>query len=210
MIRDLYSFLTKRIDKAFDTCDSVFSILDYAVYQPLHGILSHAEGVITCKKGCSYCCSRIVACTRLEALGVVEFMESHPGYDLGEISKSVKIHADMMKEFLNRRSGNQGSDEIWFGKNVPCPFLKDGSCSVYDGRPLSCRIYHSMDPAEKCKDPVRSVGQFKDLLDAEALFQMVISGIARRFERSYGLDGILSISADAVLQSEVYKGTSKN
>lgn len=24
----------------------------------------------------------------------------------------------------------------------PCPFLKDGSCSIYDIRPCQCRLYH--------------------------------------------------------------------
>jgi hypothetical protein len=36
---------------------------------------------------------------------------------------------------------------------VPCPFLVEESCSIYEHRPLSCREYLVSSPAEHCKRP---------------------------------------------------------
>jgi Fe-S-cluster containining protein len=41
----------------------------------------------------------------------------------------------------------------YFAAHVPCPFLENESCSIYQNRPLSCREYLVSSPAENCKHP---------------------------------------------------------
>ena len=38
----------------------------------------------------------------------------------------------------------------WKALNLPCPFLVDGQCSVYERRPISCRAHMAVGPPEWC------------------------------------------------------------
>lgn len=55
-----------------------------------------------------------------------------------------------------------------------CPLLKDGACSIYEVRPLSCRIYHSVLPAANCHDPTGK-GEVAQALNALALAIMEVT-----------------------------------
>ena len=39
----------------------------------------------------------------------------------------------------------------YFRFQMQCPFLADGSCSIYEHRPLSCREYLVASPSERCE-----------------------------------------------------------
>lgn len=45
---------------------------------------------------------------------------------------------------------------------VACPFLKDGSCKVYEARPMGCRIYLSSS-ARSCKQEFDQPGNQKSI-----------------------------------------------
>jgi Fe-S-cluster containining protein len=38
----------------------------------------------------------------------------------------------------------------YFAQGIPCPFLEEGSCSIYADRPLVCREYLVTSPAANC------------------------------------------------------------
>lgn len=40
------------------------------------------------------------------------------------------------------------SDNPWTTRTIPCPFLKDNRCSVYEDRPADCRGYPYLDQPE--------------------------------------------------------------
>lgn len=205
---DLYSLLAGRTDEAFQRYSSAWGLLNHAVYQPLQGILDGTGGDISCKKGCSSCCRRIVVCTRFEALAALEYMHGihdRSGPSSDAMASSIEKHSRALKEFLQSKEAKESDQAIWFKRNIPCPFLADDACSVYVGRPLSCRIYHSTDDPGECLKPVRRVGQLTILLDAESLFQMIVFKIARRFDESYAVDGLMTIAMDSILQSAVFK-----
>ena len=41
----------------------------------------------------------------------------------------------------------------YFAQKVACPFLEDESCSIHPTRPLACREFLAMTPAEMCALP---------------------------------------------------------
>ena len=79
-----------------------------------------------CKKGCSFCCYVPVEITQVEA----RYIASETGKNLIELTE-------------NKTKKRDGS---------PCPFLNNGVCSIYRVRPLACRVFASLDGAEKCAD----------------------------------------------------------
>lgn len=96
----------------------------------LMGKLAQLEGVrdqitrkvdklAVCKKGCSYCCNMAVTIHQVDA----EVIARHIG---------VKLNYDF-------EINTDRDDEVdrWLG--VPCPFLKEGACSIYSIRPSPCR-----------------------------------------------------------------------
>lgn len=75
-------------------------------------------------KGCNHCCHIPVALTQPEAEQIA--------HDLG-------IRAHDAQDFI-------GSDrQSTYGYDYPCTFLRNGECSIYAQRPLSCRIHFSLD-----------------------------------------------------------------
>lgn len=77
---------------------------------------------VACKQGCDSCCHMKVELTNVEA---------------ERIAKATGIAAQPL------RSSTSNSDEKFVG--IPCPFLKDHKCSIYDDRPLTCRGHASFD-----------------------------------------------------------------
>jgi Fe-S-cluster containining protein len=51
-------------------------------------------------------------------------------------------------------SGKSAWDEVsrrYFEARIPCPFLEDERCSVYEHRPMVCREYRVSTPPEWCE-----------------------------------------------------------
>ncbi|MHD0644813.1 YkgJ family cysteine cluster protein [Pseudomonas aeruginosa] len=72
-----------------------------------------------CRHGCSHCCNISVGISKTEA-------ES--------ISRATKRKLTKPKEDVP----DMASLEQWHG--VPCPFLARGKCSIYEDRPIVCRL----------------------------------------------------------------------
>jgi Fe-S-cluster containining protein len=205
MAENLFEMLTGRIDEAFEKYDSFFPIVSHAAYLPLEGILADTAKDISCSRGCSYCCSRIVVCSRIEGLALSDYLYGYSGLDAERLSAAVAEHAVSIADFIDRRSAENDHTAIWFNKNNPCPFLDNNICSVYPARPLSCRTYHSTDDPQGCRQAVRSVGQVQLLLDAEALYQFVLFKIAQRVDSSLAVNGVLTIIIRDILESGAIK-----
>jgi len=205
MSDDLYSSLTRRVEEAFERYDSYFPILHYAVYVPLQGLLDAAAGSISCKSGCSFCCSRLVVTSRVEGLALADYIFGYSSLDPDRVSAAVSTHAGALRSFMDGLTEEKDRNEIWFTKNIPCPFLENALCTVYEARPLSCRTYHSLDDPGKCKEPLRTVGQEKMLTDAEALFQMVLYRVAAKVDERLAMTGLFSLIMDEIIKSDMLK-----
>jgi Fe-S-cluster containining protein len=98
---------------------------------------------VNCKKGCHWCCSQIVFMNPVEAFYLAGYLERRP-----DRTKFDKCYRKLMlRESKTRPLSLKKKLEI----RSFCPFLEDRSCSVYEARPMACRIYLSSDVASCIK-----------------------------------------------------------
>lgn len=122
---------------------------------------------ITCMRGCSACCERImVPVSPPEAFALAEMMQSLPIAHRRRIEERLALTRQRLAKvgLLSAledmaESPTQGSDEevdplnrAYYALRLPCIFLEDGACSIYEHRPAACREYLVSSPAELCQD----------------------------------------------------------
>ncbi|HMB20715.1 MAG TPA: YkgJ family cysteine cluster protein [Spirochaetota bacterium] len=201
---DLFSVLTGRVEQAFNEHTSAGAILHRAVYEPLDGLLMSTGKEIRCSKGCDACCHRMVICTRVEALAVMEYLQGINKWD-DQLREAVHLHASTLQDYLEP---GENKPDTWIESWVACPFLKEGECLVYPMRPVSCRSYHSLDEPDLCKVPIRNVAQVKEINQAEELFSMMATMVGERIDTVFSAKGLFTLildelSADVTATGEV-------
>jgi Fe-S-cluster containining protein len=90
---------------------------------------------IECKKGCDFCCHQPVYALDYEMQFLNTFIKANFPE---EEQREIKIRAKKNRDFLK----DTNKTEILNSKQ-PCPLLRDDTCSVYEARPMACRIYLS-------------------------------------------------------------------
>jgi Fe-S-cluster containining protein len=112
---------------------------------------------ISCKAGCSACCSIIIYGEMHEAeLLIAEAPEAVRRAE-PQLRRNVeRWHAAIAPGDAEAAThGDPGAVDrvagVWRDLDMPCPFLSsEGLCSVYEARPMSCRTYFVTSPAEAC------------------------------------------------------------
>lgn len=92
---------------------------------------------LSCKKGCSWCCSQPVFTNDWEVTRLKSFMKKR---FTGERLTEIGIKAEKKKDELSSLDEKQ-----ILNSRIPCPLLAENACSVYPARPMACRIYLSAD-----------------------------------------------------------------
>lgn len=97
---------------------------------------------IDCTRGCAYCCHNFVSVSAPEAFLISSWLDGSrqaigPEATGSVATGSVAIDAKAWHERAALTSGLSGEER--FGKRLPCAFLQDGLCSIYEHRPLACR-----------------------------------------------------------------------
>ncbi|MBK7540282.1 MAG: YkgJ family cysteine cluster protein [Candidatus Competibacteraceae bacterium] len=125
---------------------------------------ARADGtVVSCKKGCGACCRQLVPVAEVEARHLEELIERLPEARRSEIRNRFerareRLQAAGLLDVL-LEPGQIGEEAIvplglaYFGLGIACPFLEDESCSIHAERPLACREYLVVSPAEHCASP---------------------------------------------------------
>jgi uncharacterized protein len=124
-------------------------------------IFDHAGKFAACARGCGHCCHVSVPITQFEA----RYMGENLGIKPVELKQSVKHELSE------------------YGSHTPCPFLANGECSVYEFRPLTCRMHMNFDRDnywclhENWKKPEAEIPRptIQPLIDA---YHMTISNVA--------------------------------
>jgi Fe-S-cluster containining protein len=96
-------------------------------------------GTLDCRAGCAWCCHFSVDVRAVEVFAILDFVERT--FTAGEKSR-------VRAEVRTNSTALAGLDEIErMTRNVKCPFLQTGSCTIYPVRPQTCRNYHATDVA---------------------------------------------------------------
>ena len=135
--------------------------LDAAVRDALVSI--KGKGIVPpCGKGCAWCCHLPVNATAPEGMLAAKYIEG-------------KFNAKDKGVFIERMKGwvawyKEGRSAIG---RVECPFLRSNICSIYDARPMGCRVHYSQD-AEAC---MRAVSGRATLFDEPPLLDEVLDAV---------------------------------
>lgn len=132
--------------------------------------IDHAE--ITCSKKCEFstCCMQYVEATIQECEVIVYYLYNHkealsnylrnyPNWrtkisQSGDLFKQGEI---IWSEVTASRKPNSDDNYLMetihqshFHLHIPCPFLRENLCTIYDVRPYTCAGYYSDSPIELC------------------------------------------------------------
>jgi Fe-S-cluster containining protein len=90
-----------------------------------------------CQAGCGWCCHQQAGVSVPEAVRLAEHLRSLP--------EDKRRHLE--RRILDTDAKTRGISTLqWAQAKIACPFLgADGSCMVYQVRPLRCRGVHSID-----------------------------------------------------------------
>lgn len=92
---------------------------------------------LACKAGCFWCCYFTVDVRAVEVFSILDFMARE---------LSAEEQARVRREIEANSVQLQGLSEMErMGRNVKCPFLAAGRCTIYQARPQTCRNYHATD-----------------------------------------------------------------
>lgn len=136
--------------------------------QALEISATHKAGKeISCQKGCSACCQRImVPVSPPEAFDLAKTLKGLPQdhrtrieHRLAETRKRLQT-AGLLPLLQNlAESPDQKTDadldpinRAYYALRLPCIFLENDACSIYEHRPAACREYLVTSPAELCQD----------------------------------------------------------
>lgn len=137
---------------------------------------------ISCKTGCAACCRHAVQLAEIEAYQLAELVAEMPEPRQSTIRRRF---ADACEHFSKsnwfqrikdseKLPPTENPDHIsnqlvalaieYFDEGIPCPFLEDESCSIYESRPLACREHLVTSPAKNCAHPTAETIDMMKLL----------------------------------------------
>ena len=125
-----------------------------------------AGKTISCQKGCAACCRPMIPVSPPEAFALVEAITELPEDHQSRIKQNL---AQTKKRLQNAGlltalqdladSPHQHSDDeleslnrAYYALRLPCIFLENEVCSIYDHRPAGCRSHLVTSPPELCQD----------------------------------------------------------
>ncbi len=122
-----------------------------------------AGRAVSCRKGCGACCRQPVPISPSEARDIARQVEALPEAQRDAVRARF---ADAVRRFDAAGLGEKlrrlaALDEAeyrpfavdYFREKMACPFLEDESCSIHANRPMGCREFLAISPAENCSLP---------------------------------------------------------
>jgi Fe-S-cluster containining protein len=92
-------------------------------------------GTLACRAGCTWCCYFSVDVRAVEVFSILDFVER-----TFTVEEKARVYAEVQANSTALK--NLGESER-MKRNVKCPFLNDGRCTIYAARPQACRNYHA-------------------------------------------------------------------
>lgn len=140
---------------------------------------------ISCRKGCSACCSYLVPLSAAEAFRLFKevrstksperkaLMQSFTEGAQKILKKRIEIPAGGDSDFQNRLSD-------WYaGIGLSCPFMSGGLCTIYQQRPLACREHYVSSSPDMCRP---AHGDFPDVVELPVSVLKVLVDLGSKLE----------------------------
>ncbi|MEW8051657.1 MAG: YkgJ family cysteine cluster protein [Candidatus Thiodiazotropha sp.] len=121
---------------------------------------------ISCQSGCGACCSQLVPISKAECVALLNLIDSFPEDRRAEVrarfAKNMEALEEAVPGLLNElgkaalahdKKRIKAVGLVYFGLNLPCPFLQNQSCSIHPHRPLSCREFLVVSDPVYCAKP---------------------------------------------------------
>jgi Fe-S-cluster containining protein len=96
-------------------------------------------GTLACGAGCSWCCYFTVDVRAVEVFRILDFVEQSFTPE-----EKARVYAEVR---ANRALLEKLDEDERVTRNLKCPFLSAGRCTIYAARPQSCRNYHATNVA---------------------------------------------------------------
>lgn len=203
------------------------------------------EGKTTpCKQGCTYstCCNEYVDANLQECEAIVYYLYQNENI-LSAFLKNYEIWRQREKEALEIYKEREmlrleirafkkppiqkmerlkhGLPKQYFKLNIPCPFLNNNQCLIYEVRPLMCVAYYSVNPIELCNSLSTKMPKIKQADEIPFLndrifyyakldfpfFPLMPVGVYRIIGEGYSylstIRGISNIKNDAMQELEI-------
>ncbi len=119
---------------------------------------------LSCREGCGACCRQAVPITPVEARMLLEWIEAQPEERKSILRARFRHAAERLEESGIAQSIREAASPFdkeklhalglrYFALGIPCPFLEEERCTIHEFRPLRCREYMVVSPAEHCAHP---------------------------------------------------------
>jgi len=96
-------------------------------------------GTLACGAGCSWCCYFTVDVRPVEVFRILDLVEQ-----TFSAQEKARLYAEAR---ANRAVLEKLDEDERVTRNLKCPFLSGGRCTIYAARPQSCRNYHATNVA---------------------------------------------------------------
>lgn len=138
--RDGYRLAHSHLDQGLSTSNITRAITElyHQVDELLGSFLDRTTSDGTpadCKMGCAWCCYQEVFAVTHEFLYLQDYALKH----LTETQRVGILERSRKKVMLTLNLPVEEQLKV----RAACPFLEEGSCMVYEARPMGCRIYLS-------------------------------------------------------------------
>lgn len=125
-----------------------------------------AGRTISCQRGCAACCRMLVPVSPPEAFALRRTIAQLPAerqqhiWSRMEEAKTRLAEAGLLPQLnqvaeTSRQLDDDAMDAInqaYYALRLPCPFLENEECSIYEDRPAACRELLVTSPPDLCQD----------------------------------------------------------
>ncbi|WFB65505.1 YkgJ family cysteine cluster protein [Chryseobacterium sp. WX] len=116
-----------------------------------------------CKTGCSFCCYQLIEVFDFEEQTIKDAINKLDDNNKAIIKKNLESWFTFFNEntpnekVLDEHDTISNMINLGLSKKHPCPLLINNLCSIYNNRPLACRVHVVESNPELCeKDPYRA------------------------------------------------------
>lgn len=130
----------------------LYQTIDAAVAN-VHNALQRQGTPVSCSKGCDACCHLFVTAMFPEALAIVERLQEE-----GRLDDFIRDQGPRLVEQEKRAMDLGMTTRDWLVEKRACALLVDHQCSVYDVRPVTCRLHEAVSDPALCAIPGAQIG----------------------------------------------------